>query len=84
MSQTTTTIRVSTETHRRLTLLATTLDTPISDVAAQAVKLLSDQVFWEQTSAAYAALRADPVASVAFDAELAAWDVTLDDGLEGL
>lgn len=46
--------------------------------------LLADQVFWQQTNAAYAALCANPEMSVAFDAELAEWDATLLDGLEGL
>lgn len=78
---TTTTIRVSVETHRQLTALAAALDMPIAEVTARAVELLNNQLFWEQTNAAYAALRADPEASSAFDAEIEAWDSTLQDGL---
>jgi len=73
---TTTTIRVSIETHRRLAELAQQLDLPLQEATARAVRLLSDQVFWQQTSEAYATLRADPFASKAFDAELADWDST--------
>jgi len=78
----TTTIRVSVETHRQLIALAAALDVPIAEVTARAVELLNNQLFWEQTNAAYAALRADPEASAAFDAEIDAWDSTLQDGLE--
>jgi hypothetical protein len=35
-----------------------------------------------QANAAYAALRADSAASAEWDAEIAAWDATLADGLE--
>ena len=79
----TTTIRVSLETHRRLSDLAKQLDLPLQEATARAVSLLADQVFWQQTNAAYAALRSDPTASQAFDNELAEWDSTLLDGLEG-
>lgn len=73
---TTTTIRVSIETHRRLAELALQLDLPLQEATARAVRLLADQVFWQQTSEAYATLRADPAASKAFDAELEEWDST--------
>jgi predicted transcriptional regulator len=78
----TTTIRVSRETHRHLTELAEQLNVPLQEATARAVRLLADEVFWQQTSEAYAALRANPAASAAFDAELAEWDTTLLDGLE--
>ena len=77
-----TTIRVSPETHQHLVTLAATLDAPIAEVAARATKLLADQVFWQQTNAAYAAIRANPEASAEFDAEHEAWS-SLPDGLEG-
>lgn len=83
MTNATTTIRVSTETHRQLSELAQQLDLPLQEATARAVRLLADHVFWQQTNAAYTALRADEVASAEFDAEIAAWDVTLLDGLEG-
>ena len=78
---TTTTIRVSVETHRQLTALAAALDVPIAEVTARAVELLNNQLFWEQTNAAYAALRADPDASAEFNAEINVWDSALQDGL---
>lgn len=81
MTATTTTIRVSTETHQRLATLAETLDVPLAEATARAAKLLVDHVFWEQTHAAYAAMRADPVASAEFDAEHELWS-SLPDGLE--
>lgn len=39
------------------------------------------QRFLEEVNAGYAALRADPEASSAHTAEIAAWDATLADGL---
>ncbi len=82
MTNATTTIRVSTETHRRLSELAQQLELPLQEATARAVRLLADQVFWQQTSAAYAALRTDPETSAGFDAEMEEWDGTLLDGLE--
>jgi hypothetical protein len=41
-----------------------------------------EDAWWEAVNASYARLRADPVASAEFDAEIALWDVTLMDGLE--
>lgn len=82
MTHTTTTIRVSTETHQRLTILAQKLNMPLQEATARAVSLLADQLFWQESNAAYSALRDDPVASAAFDAEISAWDATLPDGLE--
>lgn len=78
----TTTIRVSAETHRQLTELAHQLNLPLQEATARAVRLLADQIFWQQTNDAYAALRANPLESAAFDAELAEWDATLLDGME--
>jgi hypothetical protein len=78
----TTTIRVSVETHRRLSELAQQLDLPLQEATARAVSLLADHVFWQQTNDAYAALRAHPIDSAAFDAEFVEWDATLLDGLE--
>jgi hypothetical protein len=77
-----TTIRVSDKTHRLLQELAATIDAPMSDVVDQALELYRRQRMFAQANAAYAALRADPVASAEWDAEIAAWDATLADGLE--
>jgi predicted transcriptional regulator len=78
----TTTIRVSEKTHRVLHELASDIGAPMSDVVDQALELYRRQRIFAQANAAYAALRADPVASAAWDAEIAAWDATLADGLE--
>jgi predicted transcriptional regulator len=77
-----TTIRVSDKTHRVLQELASDIGAPMSDVVDQALELYRRQRMFAQANAAYAALRADPIASAEWDAEIAAWDATLADGLE--
>jgi predicted transcriptional regulator len=77
-----TTIRVSDKTHRVLQELAATIGAPMSDVVDQALELYRRQRMFVQANAAYAALRADPIASAEWDAEIAVWDATLTDGLE--
>jgi predicted transcriptional regulator len=77
-----TTIRVSDKTHRVLQELASAIGAPMSDVVDQALELYRRQRMFAQANAAYAALRADSIASAEWDAELAAWDATLADGLE--
>ena len=77
-----TTIRVSEKTHRVLQELASAIGAPMSDVVDQALELYRRQRMFAQANATYAALRADPVASAAWDAEIAAWDAALADGLE--
>jgi len=77
-----TTIRVSDKTHRVLQELAASIGAPMSDVVDQALELYRRQRMFAQANAAYAALRADPIASAEWDAEIAAWDATLADGLE--
>jgi hypothetical protein len=42
----------------------------------------NEDEWWEAVNASYARLRADPIASAEYDAEMALWDVTLMDGLE--
>ena len=77
-----TTIRVSAKTHRVLQELASTIGAPMSDVVDQALQLYRRQRMFAQANAAYAALRADPIASAEWDTEIAVWDATLADGLE--
>ena len=50
-------------------------------VIADAVEFYRRQRILEETNAAYAAMRADPEASAAFDAECAAMNGTMQDGL---
>ncbi len=78
----TVTIRVSEETHRLLRSLADERKQPIGELVGTAVKRFEEQAFWEEVEAGYAEIRADPEASAAFDAEIAEWDGTLNDGLE--
>jgi hypothetical protein len=84
MLTSTTTIRVSRKTRDKLHEVAQRLDLPMQEVVEQALELYDRQKLLEATNAAYAALRADPVAWQEFQTELAEWDVTLNDGLEGL
>ena len=77
-----TTVRVPAATVARLKELAAERQAPIGEVVADLVRRFDEERFWEEVNAGYARLRADPAASAAFDAELAAWDVTLLDGLE--
>ena len=80
----TTTIRISSATRDKLRRLAEQERRPIGDIVAAAIDRYEEEAFWAKANRAYAAMRADPAASAAFDAEVAAWDGTLKDGLEGL
>jgi hypothetical protein len=51
-------------------------------VVEQALELYDRQKLLEATNAAYAALRADPIAWRELEAERKEWDTTLNDGLE--
>ena len=79
-----TTIRVPSATRDKLRVLASRERRSIADVVAAAVERYEEDAFWEEAHRAYAAMRADPAASAAFDAEVAAWDGTLKDGLQAL
>jgi predicted transcriptional regulator len=74
-------IRVSDKTHRTLNRLAREVGAPMTDVVDQAIELYRRQRVLMQANADYAALRADPAAWAEVQAERAAWDVTLADGL---
>ena len=80
----TVTIRIPAATHQRLRHLAAQRRQPIGAVVDTAVARLEDEAFFDELDADFARLRADPEASAAYDADLAAWDVTLVDGLEDL
>jgi len=77
-----TTIRVSEKTRATLRALATARGESITEVAEKAVELFRRQQLLETTNAAYAALRRDPKAWQELQAERAALDGTLADGLE--
>jgi predicted transcriptional regulator len=78
----TTTIRVSVETHNTLRELAQAIGAPMQEILEQAVEQYRRQRLLAATNAAYAALRADPAAWQQIKEEQAAWDATLADGLE--
>ncbi|RRR75179.1 MAG: toxin-antitoxin system protein [Candidatus Viridilinea halotolerans] len=79
---TTTTIRVSTQTHRTLTGLAQRAGLPMAEVVEQAIELYRRQRMLEEANAAYAALRQDATAWAELQAERTVWDATVGDGLQ--
>ncbi len=68
----TVTIRVPQETHQRLRKLAEKRGRPIGEVVDEAARKLEDADFWDEVNASYDRLRADPIASAEYDAEVAA------------
>lgn len=80
----TTTIRVSRRTRDTLQALAEQYDSSMQAVLEEAIEFYHGQRLLEATNAAYAALRADSEAWKQLQEERAEWDVTLNDGLEGL
>jgi hypothetical protein len=77
-----TTVRVSERTHATLSDLAARSGLSMQEVLTKAVEAYRRQQFLEEANAAFAALRADPAAWAEEQAERAAWDATLADGLE--
>jgi hypothetical protein len=78
----TTTIRVSSQTHRVLTLLAQSQQESITALIDAAVELYRRQQLLLTTNAAYATLRSDPAAWAEVQQEQASWDHTVGDGLD--
>lgn len=75
------TVRISEQSHHRLRELAAQSGEPMQAVLDKALEQYRRQKFLEECSAAYAALQQDPLAWADYQEELAAWDVTLMDGL---
>jgi hypothetical protein len=75
-------MRIREDTHQALREVAAEEGTTLQDAVARAVELYRRTRFFEQMNAAYASLRADPVAWQQELAERAVWDATLMDGLE--
>lgn len=79
-------VRVRPETKARLKTLLLELEGPgrlsESELIERALDAYEDLRFWEKANRDYAALNADADARARYDAELAAWDVTLADGAE--
>lgn len=76
-----TTVRISEETHETLRELARESGESLQAVLAKAVEQYRRQRLLGLTNAAYARLRADPEAWREEQAERAAWEATLADGL---
>jgi hypothetical protein len=51
-------------------------------IVAEAVAKYEEALFWKAVDEGYERINADPEDRAAFDAEVAAWDGTLNDGLE--
>ena len=76
------TVRVDRATHARMTQIAEAEGRSLTELVARAVDLCWRDWVFAQGNAAYAALREDPSANAAWQAETALWDSTLMDGLE--
>jgi hypothetical protein len=82
MMSASTTVRIPTATAARLKALAEERHASVGEVVTDLVSRFDEERFWSEVNAGYARLRADPAASAAYDAEVAAWDGTLLDGLD--
>lgn len=79
---TTTTIRVSTRTRALLQELAQRTGLPMQQILEEALEQYRRQQILQASNTAYAALQEDTHAWQEVEAERAAWDATLADGLE--
>src|SRR5437762_11572268 len=77
-----TTVRMSEETREKLRDLAHQEHESMQTILDKAVEAYRLQLFWDQVTDAYAALRADPEAWAEELAERKLWEATLMDGLE--
>jgi hypothetical protein len=78
----TTTVRVSEKAHRKLRQLAEADGAPMQATLEKALDEYERQRFFDAADAAWAALRADPVAWAEELEERRLWDATLADGLD--
>ncbi|MGI8855050.1 MAG: toxin-antitoxin system protein [Thermomicrobiales bacterium] len=76
------TVRITPQAHETLKALAEQSGETMQAVLDRLVAQEQESLFWQQTNAAYAALRADEAAWQEEIAERALWDTTLMDGLE--
>jgi predicted transcriptional regulator len=77
------TIRISKSAHQALRQLAEEAGTSMTAIIEEAIRKYQENRYWEQYEAGYAALKANPEKWAEYQKEIAAWDVTLGDGLEG-
>ena len=78
-----TTIEVTEQARARLHELAVARGEPDHVTVEKAIELLRRHTLLESANAAYEELQRDPDAWRDYQAELAAWDVRVGDGLEG-
>lgn len=77
-----TTVRVKESTRAQIKEIEGLTGAGPTEVLARAVDCFRRSVILADTDMAYAALRSDPAASAAHDAEQDAWDQALTDGLD--
>lgn len=77
-----TSIRIGKQTHARLISLSKRQHRPMARIVAEAVARYEEELFWKAVDEGYDRMNADHEDRAAFDAEVAAWDVTLNDGLD--
>jgi predicted DNA-binding protein len=79
----TTTIRVSEQTHEALRALSASTGEPMARLVERAVEHLRAEEFFTELDDAYDRLRADPAALESELEERKAWEATLMDGIDG-
>jgi predicted transcriptional regulator len=77
----TVTVRVRPHTYRILQQLAREHDESLPDTLDRLVEEMRRIRMFQEAAEDYAAIAADPDANAAWQAEIAAWDVTVSDGL---
>lgn len=74
-------VRLNPRTHAKLLAFAKDEDRPMEEIVAELVDRYEREQFWISVRAAYARLKADPVAWQDYVAEVEAWDALSGDGL---
>ncbi len=79
----TTIVRVTQDTHTLLRAISKETGATMQSILEEAVRERHKALFWEQTDAAFASLKADKEAWGDMVSEREAWDDALPDGMEG-
>lgn len=77
-------IRIRPQSHRALKKMAAASGQSLQDVLDRAIEEHERKLYLDGVEADYAALKRDPKAWAEFQKEIAIWDVTNLDGLDGL
>lgn len=75
-------VKSSADAHAHLAELAADQERPMGDLVASLIEQERRRGFWDEANAAYARLRADPVAWADWQAEIKSMEGTLMDGLD--